>query len=223
MNRKNLAAIIGFAAALGIALGAPLIARAGIQFDLALSKTHTGNFTVGSNGTFTLGLTASQTGTANTTVSSDTLSVTDSLPTGLAYVTGGGPSFTCTNTGQVVHCAGAPTMTSGSTQTMTVVVSAGQAASPVVTNTASYTDSFSGDTVTSNNTAVDTVTVQAAATTTASSTTTSTAAAASASPSPIFTAAPARPLPAFPVALTLVGIAVLAAAGYGWHKLNRPR
>jgi uncharacterized repeat protein (TIGR01451 family) len=215
LGRKNVVALVAVTAALVVAVGAPLIARAGIgPFDLSLAKTHTGNFTVGQNGTFTYTLSQQSNGTnAQPTIAGDTLTVTDSLPAGLTFVSGGGTSMTCTNSGQVVTCQGAPTITPNGSATLTVVVGAGSAASPVVTNTASYTDSVSVDTVTSNNTATDTVTVLAASTSSSS--------AVSASPTPVFTAAAPRPAPTIPLAITLVGLLILVAAGYGWHKLSR--
>jgi uncharacterized repeat protein (TIGR01451 family) len=53
--------------------------------DLEIVKTHSGNFAVNSNGQYTL--TVKNVGTASTT---DTITVTDTLPTGLTYVSAAG-------------------------------------------------------------------------------------------------------------------------------------
>ena len=185
MRARRATGILAAAAAICIGVGVPMLVHAGIVFNATLSKTHAGNFTVGSNGTYTLDISM-----ASGTVQSDTFSVTDTLPNGLSYVTAGGPSFTCSNSGQVVHCSGGPaTFSQGSSETMTVVVGVGSAASPAVTNTASFTDSFSGDNTTSDNTAVDTASV-AAASTSATTTTTTTSTTTTSTGAPAAVAAP---------------------------------
>ena len=214
MGRRSLAGIVAVTAALAVALGAPILSRAGLSFNDTLKKSHAGNFVVGGNGTFTITLSDS-----SGSDSSDTFTITDSLPTGLSYVTAAGPSFTCSNSSQVVTCHGTPSLTAGQTATVTVVAGVGSAASPSVTNTASFTDSFSADNNASDNTAVDPVTVQAAST----STTSTVAPSPSPSPQAIFTAGPARPVPAVPVALLLIGLVVLGLAAYGWHRISARR
>jgi uncharacterized repeat protein (TIGR01451 family) len=168
LSRRRLSGLAAVATALVIGVGAPLLVHAGFIFNATLTKTHAGNFTVGSNGTFTITVSMSSGG-----VNSDSFTVTDSLPSGLSYVTAGGPSFTCSNAGQVVTCQGAPSFSGpGATHPMTVVAGVGAGAAPSVTNTASFNDQFSGDNVASDNTARDTVTVNLAATSTSSTTTT---------------------------------------------------
>jgi uncharacterized repeat protein (TIGR01451 family) len=105
--------------------------------DLRIAKSHSGNFTVGVNGTYTL--TASNSGTLAT---AGTITVVDNLPTGLtiaALPTGTGwncsttvvGSSTATCTSSTVIAAGA---TSPNPITVTVVVA--PAAFPSVTNAA---------------------------------------------------------------------------------------
>ena len=168
-------------AALGIGIAGIVLASqhasAGFLFDASLTKTHSGTFTVGGTGTFTLDLKL-LTGNAG----NDGFQVLDTLPSGLTFQSGGGPAFSCGATGQSVSCTGTPTLTSTSqSATITVVVGVGAGAMPSVTNTASFTDAFSGDTNAANNTATDVVAVQALSTS-SSTTTTSSSSTASAAP-----------------------------------------
>ncbi|HEY0185610.1 MAG TPA: hypothetical protein VGC09_22640, partial [Rhodopila sp.] len=105
---------------------------------LNLTKAHTGDFTVGANGVYTLQ--ASNTGTAPTT---GTITVTDVLPASLTFVSATGAGWTCAEApAQTVTCtsttpiaAGSPaTPTLGAPITLTVAVAA--AAAPSVINTA---------------------------------------------------------------------------------------
>lgn len=174
MRARRLTGFLAATAAICIGLGVPLAVHAGLTFNTTMKKTHTGAFTVGGNGTYTLEVSMSS---ANGTLVGDTFSVTDTLPNGLSYVTAGGPSFSCSNSGQVVSCAGAPTLTQGAAADMTVVVGVGSAASPAVTNVASFRDAGNGDQTTSDNTATDVAQVAASSTSSATtSTSTSTGA-----------------------------------------------
>lgn len=167
------------AGALAVCVGVPLAVQAGFNFNATLVKTHQGNFAVGSNGTFTITLSDSS-GAAF----GDTYTVTDNLPGGLSYVTAGGPSFSCSNSGQVVTCTGSPTFTTtGQSQTMTVVAGVGVAAFPGVTNTASFHDAAGIDNRSSDNTAVDTVSVDAVSTGSSTSTTPTSGSTTTSSPS----------------------------------------
>jgi uncharacterized repeat protein (TIGR01451 family)/LPXTG-motif cell wall-anchored protein len=154
----------------GLALS-PLLAAtpayAGINFDVSIAKSHTGNFTVGENGTFTITLHNSG---ANT--GSDTLTVTDTLPAGLTYVsdTGAANGLTCNANGQTVTCSGAPNMSNGADLSFTLTVSVHEAARPSADNTVVFADSAQNDTNADNNTDTDTVTVDPAPTTTPSPT-----------------------------------------------------
>jgi uncharacterized repeat protein (TIGR01451 family) len=131
--------------------------------DVRIAKSHSGNFTVGINGTYTL--TASNSGTLAT---SGTITVIDNLPAGLtiaAIPTGTGwncsttvvGSSTATCTSSTVIAAGA---TSPNPITLTVVVA--PAAFPAVTNAA--TISGGGEPVynNGNNSASDPTTVNGA-------------------------------------------------------------
>src|SRR5713101_7550310 len=70
--------------------------------DLTIAKSHTGNFTVGTNGTYTI--LVSNVGTNPT---SGTITVTDTLPAGLLFISGIGNGWTCSASGQAVTCTNA--------------------------------------------------------------------------------------------------------------------
>ena len=104
---------------------------------LNLAKSHAGDFTVGTNGVYTLQ--ASNTGAAPT---AGTLTVTDTLPAGLTYVSATGAGWTCSAAGQVVTCVSTTAIPAGSVATpalgapITLTVAVAAAAAPSVTNAA---------------------------------------------------------------------------------------
>jgi len=101
--------------------------------DLTVNKSHTGNFTVGVNGTYTL--TVSNTGG---TASSGTVTVTDVLSAGLGFVSGGGGGWTCGFASGTVTCTRGNAIGAGnSAPSFTIVVSVSAPALPSLTNTAS--------------------------------------------------------------------------------------
>lgn len=119
--------------------------------DLSLTKTHSGNFAVGSTHSYTLTV-----GNAGGVQREDnTIVVTDSLPAGLTFAGVSGTGWSCAATGQDVTCTHAPFLDAGSTLpplTLSVAVSA--AAVPSVTNVATVS-SASFDVDAANNTASD--------------------------------------------------------------------
>ncbi|HUQ34396.1 MAG TPA: hypothetical protein VM095_19905 [Pyrinomonadaceae bacterium] len=122
--------------------------------DLTVAKSHTGNFTQGQNGA-TYTITATNSGGSATT---GTVTVTDTLPAGLTYVSGAGTGWTCSAAGQTVTCTNSNVVaasTSFPAITLTVNVSASAAAS--VTNTVSV--SGGGETNVANNSASDATTI----------------------------------------------------------------
>nr|WP_242029057.1 isopeptide-forming domain-containing fimbrial protein [Coleofasciculus sp. FACHB-712] len=68
--------------------------------DLSIEKTHTGNFIVGKQGVYTLSVRNSPTSGATT----GTVTVTDTLATGLSFVSATGTNWSCSASGQVVSC-----------------------------------------------------------------------------------------------------------------------
>lgn len=123
--------------------------------DLSLTKTHSGNFTVGANASYTLTV-SSQAGSQQTDFP---IVVTDALPAGLSYVSGAGTNWSCGAVGQNVTCTHPGPLNAGaSLPPITLTASVGNAAFPNVVNTANVTTP-SNDPDASNNTASDTATV----------------------------------------------------------------
>lgn len=123
--------------------------------DLSLTKTHVGNFSVGQNGVYTLRVSNG----AGRQREDNVVTVTDTLPAGMAFVSGTGTGWSCSASGQVVTCTHAPFLDPGQSYpdiTLTVAVGAGVAASTVNTATVS---SVSYDINAANNTASDTTVV----------------------------------------------------------------
>ena len=107
--------------------------------DLVVTKSHTGNFTVGVNNTYTI--TVSNLGALTTSTAN--VVVTDTLPAGLTFVSGTGTGWTnCTAAGQTVTCirTTANAIAAGSSAppiTLTVTPTAAAAAASPVTNNVS--------------------------------------------------------------------------------------
>jgi LPXTG-site transpeptidase (sortase) family protein len=124
--------------------------------DLSIQKSHTGNFQIGTSGTYILTVTNVGTGQINSQVT-----VTDNLPTGLVPTQASGVGWTpCGFSGQTVVCVHPNTSglaPGNSLPPITIVVTVGQAAAPSVTNAATLTNA--DDTNTGNNTASDSTTI----------------------------------------------------------------
>jgi uncharacterized repeat protein (TIGR01451 family) len=122
--------------------------------DLAITKSHVGNFTVGTNGVYTLNITNN-----GPSAATGTITVTDTLPTGLTYVSASGTGWTCGAVGQTVTCTRAGPLTNGATApAVTLTASVGAAAYPGITNTATVLNP-TFDNVAANNTVSDPTTV----------------------------------------------------------------
>jgi uncharacterized repeat protein (TIGR01451 family) len=67
--------------------------------DLGISKTHSGNFTAGANGTFSIGV-----HNFGPEIAVGQTTVTDTLPTGMSFVSGSGSGWSCSAAGQAVTC-----------------------------------------------------------------------------------------------------------------------
>ncbi|HVF45669.1 MAG TPA: hypothetical protein VM936_21765 [Pyrinomonadaceae bacterium] len=125
--------------------------------DVTIAKTHSGNFTQGQNGTYTL--TASNVGGAAT---SGTVTVSDTLPAGLSYVSAAGTGWTCGAAGQTVTCTRSDALASGSSYpAIALTVSVASNSALGVTNTAAV--SGGGQTNTTNDSASDPTTVNGVA------------------------------------------------------------
>ncbi len=101
--------------------------------DAAIHKSHSGNLTAGSQATYTLAV--DNDGPQPT---SGTTTVTDTLPTGLTYVSATGTGWNCGASGQDVTCThDDPIPADGSADDIELTVTVGLDAIPSVTNTAS--------------------------------------------------------------------------------------
>ncbi|MGH9774426.1 MAG: hypothetical protein ACRD50_05700 [Candidatus Acidiferrales bacterium] len=101
--------------------------------DLSLSMMHTDPFTIGVNGVYTL--TVTNIGNADAT---GPIIVTDTLPAGLAFVSGAGmigaTNWSCAASGQTVTCTNSASLVVGTNSTITLTVLPSTA--EMVTNTA---------------------------------------------------------------------------------------
>ncbi len=116
----------------------------GASPDLTIDKRHTVGFDVGANGTYTLVVRNIGTG-----ATSGTITVRDTLPAGLTFVSGTGTGWTVGNAGQVVTATNAGPIAAGDSASFTLTVAVGATAVPSVTNNA--TVSGGGDVTPSNN------------------------------------------------------------------------
>ena len=124
--------------------------------DMTVSKTHATNFTVGINNSYNLRVRNIGAGP-----SSGTITVQDTLPTGLTYVSFANGTWSCSAAGQVVTCTRSTAIPAASYSDITINVAVGAAASPSVTNNA--TVSGGGQINTTNDTASDPTTVNPSA------------------------------------------------------------
>lgn len=169
-------AAIAAVAAIAVLVLAPLSGQAGLlaNGDMTMKKTNSpSTFTVGQPGSFTLTITWTPTGTTpapspSPTLTGDTFTVIDTLPSGLTYASSSGTGWSCSASGPTVTCSGVEAIQlGGSAPALTINVNVLAAAVPSVTNNASFSDSFREDVNPDDNTASDTVKVNAAATATA--------------------------------------------------------
>lgn len=120
--------------------------------DMTITKSHSGNFTQGQVGA-TYTLTARNSGTATT---SGTVTVTDTLPTGLTATAISGSGWTCTLA--TLTCTRSNGLASGTNYpAITVTVTVANNAAPSVTNTAAV--SGGGQANTTNDSASDPTTI----------------------------------------------------------------
>lgn len=116
--------------------------------DLALAKSHVGNFAVGANGLYTLTV-------ANVAPvsSAGTITVIDSLPAGLNFISGTGTGWSCSALGSIVTCTNPNPLAPGASTSIALTVSVSSAAMPSVTNSASVANAIAENPL--NDTATD--------------------------------------------------------------------
>lgn len=116
--------------------------------DLALEKTHGGDFTAGLPATYTL--TVKNVGRS---ASSGLITVTDTVPAGLNNPIGSGDGWTCYTSGPIVTCTSSLAMQPGAASTISLRVDVTASAAPRVTNTATVSNNSEQNV--SNNSAAD--------------------------------------------------------------------
>jgi uncharacterized repeat protein (TIGR01451 family) len=120
--------------------------------DLSITKTHSGSFTVGVNGTYTITVTNAP----GSLPTGGTITVTDTLPTGLGYVSATGTGWACGFASGTVTCTTASSITAGtSAAPITLTVSVASIAVPSVTNFATVSGGGEPAGTMGNNTASD--------------------------------------------------------------------
>ncbi|MBI3784444.1 MAG: DUF11 domain-containing protein [Deltaproteobacteria bacterium] len=112
--------------------------------DITLKKTNFGAFATGHNGTYTL--TVSNVGASDT---NSLISVVDTLPSGLGYVSASGTDWDCSAASGIVMCNRLVPLPAAALSTITLIVSVDESAYPTVTNSATVI--YSGDTDLTNN------------------------------------------------------------------------
>ena len=122
--------------------------------DLAISKTHVGNFSVGLSNHYTI--TVSNVGTGTLLDEPGPITVTDTLPAGLNYVSASGTGWTCSYAGTLSCTHPGPLAKGASLPPITLTVTA--PAAGTVTNTATVSGSLT-DNLTLNNTSSDVTTI----------------------------------------------------------------
>jgi uncharacterized repeat protein (TIGR01451 family) len=99
--------------------------------DLSISQTSPSNFTQGASGTYTITVTNAGAGATN-----GTITVRDTLPTGMTYNSATGTNWTITGVNNVVVATRTTSIAASGTASFTVTVMPGAAAVPNVTNKA---------------------------------------------------------------------------------------
>ncbi len=116
--------------------------------DLSLTKTHTGNFIPGNNGNYTLTVRNGGPGTT-----AGTITLTDTLPAGLSFISSAGSGWNFAVAGQNITCTNPGPLPPNTSSVITLTVAVSNTTAATVTNTA--TVSVANDSNSTNNTASD--------------------------------------------------------------------
>ena len=124
--------------------------------DLSVTKVHSGNFNVGQDGTYTIAVNNN-----GPIAEPGPITVTDTLPNGLSYISATGSGWVCSASGQNVSCTRNGSLANGaSASAITLTVAVTSPALPSVTNTATVSGT-NFDNISANNSNSDTATVTA--------------------------------------------------------------
>jgi uncharacterized repeat protein (TIGR01451 family) len=128
--------------------------------DLRVTKSHAGSFTVGTNGVYTITVD----NTLGAAPTSGVITVTDTLPTGLTFVSATGTGWACASAPPAVTCTSAGVIPAGATSAnpIALTVAVAPTAVPSVTNQVSVSGGNEPAANTGNNTAFDPTNVGAA-------------------------------------------------------------
>jgi MSHA biogenesis protein MshQ len=124
-----------------------------VAADLSLTKTRGAALVPGTNATYTLNVT-----NAGPNVSPQPITITDTLPAGLTYVSGVGTNWSCSAAGQVVTCTRNVTLANGASSSVVLTVAVAAGASGTITNSATVSGTAT-DSTPANNTATDSYTI----------------------------------------------------------------
>ncbi len=143
---------------------ATLTVTGGAGADIAVSKAHNGNFNVGTNGTFNIAVF----NIGSAVPSGAIITMTDTLPAGLTFVSAAGPGFTCGYSAPTVTCFRTSGMAFGEVSVINLVVT--PTAAGVALNTATVTLTGATDVNPTNNSSSDAVVIEAGSAQTVSET-----------------------------------------------------
>jgi uncharacterized repeat protein (TIGR01451 family) len=109
--------------------------------DLAIAMSHSGDFVVGGQGVYSIGI-------ANTgrMATSGVITLTDTLPPGLTFVSAIGNGWTCTVANRIITCTNPGPITPGASSLVTLTVRVESQAWPGVTNLATVSNESDLDT-----------------------------------------------------------------------------
>ena len=122
--------------------------------DLSLTKTRGAALVPGTNATYTLNVTNS-----GPNVAPQPITITDTLPAGLTYVSGVGAAWTCGAAGQVVTCTRTGTLSNGASSALALTVAVGLGATGATIVNSATVSGPAVDGTPANNTASDSFTI----------------------------------------------------------------
>lgn len=122
--------------------------------DVSITSSHTGRFGVGYNEPFTVAVT-----NVGAVPTSGVVTVRDTLPAGLTFVSGAGSGWACSAAGQVVTCTNSAPIASSASSSFTLTVAVSPEAAPGVNHVVAVT--ASGDINSANDSFTDSTVVAA--------------------------------------------------------------